>query len=289
MASAALVFTVCYAPWANAHNHSPHNHHDGPLAGQKISVACVGDSITVAGGDQNYPIQLQTILGSGYNVTNRGVSGRTMLRNGLCGASPGGSWRRPCLHTSDTGVCSGNCSYWATEEFQDTLNSKPDIITIMLGTNDAKGCNWYGPTNGEPTGVGTQFSSDYAEMIKIFKALPSNPKVFVVLPPPGISQCGATGPSGNATVCVAYNMSFHAINTIFPKLQPEIAKTAGADGVIDVWDALNGTACTSMAPCPGKPCLMRPPCPHTVDGIHPYPDAANAIAKTIAKKILENA
>jgi hypothetical protein len=34
--------------------------------------------------------------------------------------------------------CSGNCSYWATPQFQATLDASPDIITIMLGTNDAK-------------------------------------------------------------------------------------------------------------------------------------------------------
>ena len=71
-----------------------------------------------------------------------------------------------------------------------------------------------------------------------------------VLPPPGISQCTATGPAGNASVCLAYNMSFHAINEVFPVLQRQIAKDGGADGVIDVWGALNGTSCTTGTPPP---------------------------------------
>eukprot|EP01052_Picozoa_sp_SAG31_P019743 SAG31_NODE_1453_length_8285_cov_11.761544_4_plen_283_part_00 len=252
--------------------------------GEPISVHTVGDSITVADGDNCYPNQLQALLGTGYNVTNQGVSGHTMLNSGLCAATPAGSWRRPCLGIADAKPCSGNCSYWATPQYQAVLDANPDIITIMLGTNDAKGCNWFGPPNGSPAGAGTQFAADYTRMIKTFKALPSHPKVYVVLPPPAISQCTLTGPMGNASICLAYNMSFKAINEIFPVLQRQIAKDAGADGVIDVWSALNGTACTSE---PAGAKLMPPgsPCPHTADGIHPYSDTMATVAQTIAKGI----
>ena len=137
-----------------------------------------------------------THTGSGYEVSNQGDSGHTMLINGACGATPGGSWRRPCLPMppSNVSICSGNCSYWGSQQFLNTTDpsSAPDIITIMLGTNDAKYCNWNGPINGEPRGAGTQFASDYVKMVQLFKALPSKPKVFVVLPPPGISQCQAS-------------------------------------------------------------------------------------------------
>ena len=252
------------------------------VVAKPISVHTVGDSITVADGDKCYPNQLQTLLGPGYNVTNQGVSGHTMLNSGLCAASPSGSWRHPCLDRADAQPCSGNCSYWATPQYQATLDATPDIITIMLGTNDAKGCNWYGPPNGSPAGAGTQFAADYTRMIKTFKALASAPKVYVVLPPPGISQCSLTGPQGNASICLAYNMSFHAINEIFPVLQRQIAKDAGADGVIDVWSALNGTACIAE---PAGASLLGPPCPHTADGIHPYSDAMATVARTIAKGI----
>lgn len=40
-----------------------------------ISVSTVGDSITCGA----YPEQLGALLGPGYNVTNRAVSGHTML------------------------------------------------------------------------------------------------------------------------------------------------------------------------------------------------------------------
>ncbi len=133
-----------------------------------------------------------------------------------------------------------------------------------------------------------RFASDYRLMIRTFKALPSRPKVFVVLPPPAISQCAETGPAGNATVCLAYNMSYTVINEVYPVLQRQIARDAGADGVVDVWSALNGSTCTAIPPCPECAPGARvpsPPCPSTIDGIHPYPDALAVIAQTVAEAI----
>ena len=242
--------------------------------GSTITVSVVGDSITshaaASNNSMTYPAQLQRILGRGYVVINAGESGHTMLKNGLCGNGPGGSWRRPCLSVSTVPACFGNCTYWDSPQMANTTASNPDIVTIMLGTNDAKSCSWNGPINGQPLGTGAQFAADYKDMISLFKALPSKPKVFVVLPPPAISQCTATGPAGNASICLAYNMSFHAINEIFPVLQRQIAKEAGADGVIDVWTALNGTNISTSA---------------TADGIHPRDEALGVIANTIAKAI----
>lgn len=57
-------------------------------------------------------------------------------------------------------------------------------------------------------------------------------------------------------------------------LQRKIAAVAGADGVIDVWTALNGTNISTHA---------------TMDGIHPYPPALGVIAHTIAKAIAPTA
>lgn len=66
--------------------------------GKQVAVSCIGDSITVAGGPQDdYPAQLAQMLGNGYNVTNRGVSGHTMMNSGLCGASPSGNFVFFCV------------------------------------------------------------------------------------------------------------------------------------------------------------------------------------------------
>ena len=48
----------------------------------------------------------------------------------------------------------------------------------MLGTNDSKLINWYSFDQGD------QYSKDYVDMISIVKALPSSPKVYVMVPPP---------------------------------------------------------------------------------------------------------
>ena len=72
----------------------------------------------------------------------------------------------------------------------------------MLGTNDAKGCNWDYTQDGVQ-GKGDLFKDDGADMIAKFKALPSKPKVFVVLPPPLFPPW-------------PYNMSAHAIVSLSP-------------------------------------------------------------------------
>jgi lysophospholipase L1-like esterase len=116
-------------------------------------VACIGASITEGGYLPNakenaYPGQLQSLLGVDYIVENWGVSSTTMLKN-------------------------GNFPYWKTEAYQKALKSKPDIVFIDLGGNDAKAVNrpYY-----------DEMEKDCREMIRNFKNLPSKPRVIVVLP-----------------------------------------------------------------------------------------------------------
>lgn len=138
-----------------------------------ITVACVGDSITEGylssnGGD--YPHQLQTLLGSSYKVLNFGAGGRTMLKK-------------------------GDNPYWRTGPLKQALASKPGIVVLMLGTNDAKFHNW-GPLHAE-------FPVDYASMIAEFAALTPKPLIYIMVPPP-LYQNGR------------YGMNQTVINTLFP-------------------------------------------------------------------------
>lgn len=69
----------------------------------------------------SYPAQLETMI-RGYNKTeltvmNFGVAGRC--------ASKHGSW-----------------PYWNENAYLDALTSEPDIVLIMLGTNDANKAVW---------------------------------------------------------------------------------------------------------------------------------------------------
>jgi lysophospholipase L1-like esterase len=116
----------------------------------KIKVACIGDSITFGHGAapaETYPAVLGTLLGSGYEVANFGRSGATLLKKG----------DRP---------------YTQVEEYGRSDAFAPDIVVIMLGTNDAKAQNWAHQAD---------FDADYKDLIAHYRGLPSHPKVYVGL------------------------------------------------------------------------------------------------------------
>lgn len=119
-----------------------------------IKIACVGNSITQGPGRDNpdsYPLQLQAILGETYEVKNFGVSGRTLLRK-------------------------GDYPYWNEPQFQQVKDFAPDILVIMLGTNDSKPQNWAHKAD---------FRKDYLDMIAEFQAyMPADGKVYVIMPVP---------------------------------------------------------------------------------------------------------
>ncbi len=225
-----------------------------------IRVACVGDSITEKGaciGNNNYTYvsQLSDLLGSDYEVTNHGHSGQTMCKTGMC--------------------CRNNetwpCSYWNTPQFKAAIASSPDIVTIMLGTNDAKRCNWYGPPDGNPTGNGHEYVLDYLEMLQVFWSLPSAPKIYIAIPPPLVH------PPEHPDRPVPFDMDDHVANDELTVLVPSIAKQFGSKvnttiGIIDVWSALGG------------PQGYQDPS-MTCDGCHPKKDAFTIIARTFALAI----
>ena len=119
----------------------------------KIKVACIGASITYGAmlkdpSTESYPAQLQTKLGSRYEVHNYGVSGCTMLRK-------------------------GDKPYWETAEYKAALGSNPDIVTIDLGGNDSKLVN--------RVHLG-EYKADCHDMVQSFSALPSHPRIILLLP-----------------------------------------------------------------------------------------------------------
>jgi len=121
-----------------------------------VRVVCVGNSITAGWMTLNpttdaYPVQLGSMLGNKWIVYNSGVSGRTMLRH-------------------------GDYPIWNESLFKTALTFKPDIVTILLGTNDSKSWNW-DKYKGE-------FVNDYKAMIDTFRTLPSHPVVWLGLPAP---------------------------------------------------------------------------------------------------------
>ena len=118
-----------------------------------VNIACVGASITEGAFIQDkkhdsFPGQLQGLLGEDYQVTNYGVGGCTMLKK-------------------------GDTPYWNTKQYQQALNSNPDIVFIDLGGNDAKLIN---------RSYLNEINIDCQEMITAFQQLPSHPRVIVLLP-----------------------------------------------------------------------------------------------------------
>ena len=120
----------------------------------EIKVACVGDSITygcmVANRNKNnYPRVLNKLLGSNYCVANFGYSDRTAIKT-------------------------GNHPYTAEKLYQQSLDFCPDIVVILLGTNDSKKVNW----------DKEKYVNDYGEIIDSYLNLDSAPKVYLMVPPP---------------------------------------------------------------------------------------------------------
>jgi lysophospholipase L1-like esterase/pimeloyl-ACP methyl ester carboxylesterase len=113
----------------------------------------VGDSITFGAGArlrelEAYPAQLQRMLGEHALVGNFGVSGATLMNQ-------------------------GNKPYPKERAFKDALAFNPDIVLILLGTNDTKAKNWQ---------YKQAFEADYKDLIQRFQMLESKPKVIIGYP-----------------------------------------------------------------------------------------------------------
>ena len=190
--------------------------------GNSIKIGCIGDSITAgvhsSGGDHPFPQQLQILLDEAYpentySVTNLGACGSTMLKK-------------------------SNSPYWNRTQYTALINGTWDIITIMLGTNDAKDPGDGGPNNwlhncggkDHTSLVNCTFAQSYHDMINVVKNLGTKegtpPKIYIMIPPP-LMKHGSIG--ANQTV----------INSVYSKLFPLIQK-ANQDVVIKTIDIFTG-------------------------------------------------
>jgi acyl-CoA thioesterase-1 len=125
------------------------------VSADPIKIACIGDSITEGSGlsspaTQSYPARLQKLLGTNYIVKNFGVSGRTLLKK-------------------------GDFPYWKEAAYTNSHTLSPDIVIIQLGTNDSKPQNWR---------YGTNFVSDYNDLIASYAGLTSAPRIYLCTPCP---------------------------------------------------------------------------------------------------------
>jgi len=121
----------------------------------EIRIGCVGDSITYGAGipdpeKASYPAQLGKLLGPRFIVRNFGRNGATASRN-------------------------GDLPWVGTPEFQALEAFQPEVIILMLGTNDTKPQNWKGQA---------AFETEYRSLVATLRAVKSRPKIWACFPPP---------------------------------------------------------------------------------------------------------
>lgn len=150
----------------------------------QIRITCVGDSITQGIGSSNesvysYPAQLQTKLGDGYVVTNAGVSGAFASES--------------------------SCSlpYIVTSGYPTGLSSDPDLVFMMLGTNDANNTYWNQTTVDFPA----LFEQGYRNLIEQYLDLPSSPKIVLCLPMSSFTSDGRETNNVNGTIPIIQKLA----------------------------------------------------------------------------------
>ena len=112
---------------------------------------------------------------------------------------------------------SGNKPYQKSKQFKAALSSNPDIVVIMLCTNDTKPANWRNSAK--------DYEVDYRYLVSDFEKLPSKPKIYLCLPP-YIAKEGRWGINNQDTLA-----QISMIKKIAKDLKLE---------VIDVYAALEG-------------------------------------------------
>ncbi len=119
----------------------------GTSRGAPTRLACIGDSITE---NSAYPAELQDMLGANYFVKEFGVTASTIMTD-TC---------KPYIRTA---------AFLRAREFL------PNIVIIMLGTNDAREDHYKSIKN---------FAGDYKQLVSKVQEIESNPRILLVKPPP---------------------------------------------------------------------------------------------------------
>jgi lysophospholipase L1-like esterase len=136
---------------------------NGFSQGYHVRIAFVGNSITIGANLLNptvecYPSRvsqmLQGVYGDTCVVNNYAVSGRTMLKK-------------------------GDYPIWNEKQFGQMWNFAPDIVFIMMGTNDSKPYNW--------DVYGNEFFTDYMSMIDTMKERNPRTQFMLAFPPPAFA------------------------------------------------------------------------------------------------------
>ena len=193
----------------------------------QIRVACVGDSITYGYGLKNqpensYPIFLSELLGDDYHVCNFGNIRVTVQPD-------------------------GDQPYIKTYTYRDSVEYPADILIFMMGSNDAKKCNWEGAD---------KFREDYLALLDDYIQVENPPVVYLCSP------AAALFPEGESEGSTTYGIQPLVVDEIADIVR-DIAEERGY-GFIDI------NAVTA-----GRRDL------YSKDLIHPNYDGVMLIAETV--------
>jgi len=197
-----------------------------PASAKQVEIATIGDFLTLgeesssgsslgsAGRSTGYPAVLAARLGAEAKIFNYGIPKATMRGGGIV-------------------------SYSNSVQNLKAMHSFPDVVLIMLGTNDARVGYW----------DRREFLKGAETLIRDFHDLANRPFVAVLQPPP-IYKDGAS-------------MDQHVVNDLLGSAIPQAVAASGGGVVFSkgVFNALGGTSMSC------KKCFFASG--HINDGCHP--------------------
>ncbi|MBO5797084.1 MAG: hypothetical protein J6R77_01930, partial [Clostridia bacterium] len=175
----------------------------------KIRVACVGDSVTAGG----FPTYVQQTLGETYDVRNFGVNSTTVQTDGK-------------KETDDK-----RGAYIHHGAYNDSKNFNPDVVFILLGSNDSKQGEGkkegtYDLVTNWKDGSAEAFERDLKALITSYRELEGKPEVVLVTSPKCFSTAWGAVPA--------------IVNDTIVPLQRKIAEEMDCP-LLDVYDLTNKT------------------------------------------------
>ncbi len=158
-----------------------------------VKVACVGDGITHGSSSTNvneysYPVYLQKMLSFKYYVSNYGTPNKQMIN-------------------FDTKIETGDDAD-KKSEYDRSLLFVPDVVIIMLGTNDAspKNASWKNADYKD------MYLHAAARMIEEYRLVNSDVQIYILTPP---SQASSTEWSENIKTVAQWNLEIAEANNCY--------------------------------------------------------------------------
>jgi acyl-CoA thioesterase-1 len=112
-----------------------------------VRIACIGDSITRG---TEYTLDLWAQIGPEYIIGDFGIGGATVSLQ-------------------------SEAAYMNKKAFQTAKDFQPDLVFVMLGTNDAD------LTINETI---DEFVEDYLTLLAAVESVPTKPEIYLLMPPP---------------------------------------------------------------------------------------------------------